>query len=299
MRSAKVLVFTAVLALAVAAAVAAAAQGRTSEPGQRSRGGLLVLDGRGSRLGVTVSDLDAADAKTAPQGGVRIEEVDAGSPAEKAGLQRGDIVVDFDGERVRSARQFTRLVQETPEGRTVGLTVVRGGQRQALQVTPEARTFSWRFDVDGDRIRREVERSLRGLRDFRLDMPSFSFRFDGRALERGGRLGVSVEELTPQLAEYFGAQDGGVLVSSVMDNSAAAKAGLRAGDVITSVNGTRVRDPQALVRELAAASGEVTIGLLRDRKELTLKATLEPRAGARRVPRRRLVPAGLLATAAR
>jgi S1-C subfamily serine protease len=244
---------------------------------------MMVLDGRGSRLGVTVSDVEAADAKAAPPGGARIEEVDSGSPAEKAGLKAGDIVVEFDGERVRSARQFTRLVQETPGGRTVTLTVMRGGQRQSLQATPEGRPFSWSFDIDGDRIRRDVERGLRewerGLRDFRLDLPSFGFRYDGPALGRRGRLGVSVEGLTPQLAEYFGAKDGGVLVTSVTEASAGAKAGLRAGDVITSVNGTRVRDANALVRELDGAGGEVTIGLLRDRKELTLKATLEPRAG--------------------
>jgi S1-C subfamily serine protease len=276
MKSVKFIVIAALLAAAATAAAVVAAQENRPQPNPQPERRGMLLDGWGSRLGVTVSDLEAADAKAAPQGGVRIEDVDSGSPAEKAGLKTGDIVVEFDGERVRSARQFTRLVQETPDGRTVNLTVMRGGQRQSLQATPEARPFSWSFDIDGDRIRRDVER---GLRDFRLDIPSFSFRYDAPALGRRGRLGVSVEGLTPQLAEHFGAKDGGVLVSSVTENSAAAKAGLRAGDVITSVNGTRVRNTNALVRELDGASGEVTIGLLRDRKELTLKATLEPRAG--------------------
>lgn len=320
MKSVKFFAFAAALAAAVTAAVAAVGAGdgsvlRTSrrggavEPGSwlrvshgggtreqsaqsepRSQGRVMVLEGWGSRLGVTVSDLDAAGTKAAPQGGVRIEEVAAGSPAEKAGLKAGDIVVEFDGERVRSARQFTRLVQETPEGRTVAMAVVRDGQRQTLQATPEARAFSWRFDVDGDRIRREVERSLR---DFQLDMPSFSFRWDEAARGRGGRLGVSVEGLTPQLAEYFGARDGGVLVLSVSENSPAARAGLRAGDVITAIDGTRVRDARTLARAVAAARGEITIGLLRDRKELTLKATLDPRSDARTPLRRRVVPAAM------
>ena len=101
-----------------------------------------------------------------------------------------------------------------------------------------------------------------------------------------GRLGVSVQSLTPDLQEYFGATNGGALVSSVTKESAAAKAGVKAGDVITSINGRRITDSDDLVRELDDLTGEVTIVLLRDKKEMTLKATLErrdtiPRPGSR------------------
>ena len=101
-----------------------------------------------------------------------------------------------------------------------------------------------------------------------------------------GRLGVSVQSLTPDLQEYFGATNGGALVSSVTKESAAAKAGVKAGDVITSINGRRITDSDDLVRELDDLTGEVTIVVLRDKKEMTLKATLErrdaaPRAGSR------------------
>ena len=102
-----------------------------------------------------------------------------------------------------------------------------------------------------------------------------------------GRLGVSVQSLTPELEEYFGAKSGGVLVSSVAAESAAAKAGVKAGDVITTVNGRSVNDPGDLMQELREVSGDVTIGVVRDKKEMTLKATLEqpamrtPRAGSR------------------
>ncbi len=288
MKKARFAIVGAALAVGVAAAVVSLVA-QAPEPRPDPRPELMVLDGRGSQLGVVVEDLDAAelkDAKNGVTGGVRIEDVDRDSPAEKAGLREGDIVVEYDGERVRSARQFTRLVQETPEGRTVSMAVVRAGQRQALTVTPEGRSAAGRFDLDGRRLGRDIERSLRPrFREFRFDGPAFDFAMPmSRSFGPRGRLGVQLDELTPQLAEYFGAKDGGVLVTSVTEGSAAAKAGLKAGDVITSVNGDRVRDYEALALELRNVEGtEVTIGILRDRKESTVKATLEePRARIRR-----------------
>ncbi len=276
--------FIGVLAVGVVAAVSAlAAQGarvsrEVQAPGERRE--LMFLDGRGSRLGVMVQDLEAAD-KT---GGVRVDSVDPESPAEKAGLKAGDVVVEYDGERVRSARQFTRLVQETPEGRQVPLAVLRDGKRQALTATPEARTFSWEMNIDGDRIRRDVERSLEGLRGFHMDGPAMRFRFDRDfnnlfAPSSRRRLGVSVDSLSDQLAQYFGASDGGALVTSVEKDSAAERAGLKAGDVITSINGERVRDAEQVVDTMReVGDGEVTIGYLRDKKADTTKATIEPRS---------------------
>src|SRR5688500_10543185 len=73
-------------------------------PRPADRSLMQVFGGAGSRIGVSVADVDAADSKTA---GVKIESVEEGSPAEKAGLKSGDVVVEFDGERVRSVRQFT------------------------------------------------------------------------------------------------------------------------------------------------------------------------------------------------
>ena len=91
----------------------------------------IRLDGRGSQIGVMVSD-----PTTPGTAGVRIDGVDDDSPAAKAGVREGDVVVEFDGERVRSARQLTRLVQETPDGRAVKMTVTRGDARQTVDITP-------------------------------------------------------------------------------------------------------------------------------------------------------------------
>jgi len=251
---------------------------------------MMWLDGRGASIGVRIRDLEqdeASKAKLAEGGGALIEDVDDESPAAKAGLKTGDIVVEFDGERVRGARHLSRLVQETPEGRTVKATVVRDGTRQTLDVQPGNVGRYGRRDmiIDMPDIEREVERGLRALpRNF-----SFDFGWDpapGTSFGRG-RLGARLQPLTEQLAEYFGAKDG-VLVSSVDEGSPAAKAGLKAGDVITSVNGRTVNDGRDVTEEIREADEgkDVEIGVLRDRKPLTLKAPVPERPrGARRSTR--------------
>jgi S1-C subfamily serine protease len=173
------------------------------------------------------------------------------------------------------------LIQETADGRSVALAITRDGKRQVVNVTPEARAFG--FDFDGDLLEREITRGLRDieprlreleprlreleprLREFRFNGP-FDFDFDGlpRMTSPRGRLGVQLNELTPQLAEYFGAKNGGVLVTSVTADSAAAKAGLKAGDVITSIDGDRVQRTEDVIDELRDKDGEVTVGILRD-----------------------------------
>ena len=296
------------LVLAVSGAVSLVYAQDRAEPRRLDRGNVMVLDGRGAQLGVMVSDPSTRQSPQADSGslraGVVVDEVSPDSPAERAGIQVGDIIVEFDGERVRSARQFTRLVQETPGGRAVKIAVMRNGQKQLLDATPEAGRMTWNFGIDSDRLKEEIERGLREYpRAFPIEPPRFDFRYDDRGPRRfeyrlpemvmpymGGRarLGVSVQSLTPELEEYFGAKNGGVLVSSVAPDSAAAKAGVKAGDVITTINGRGVNDTGDLMQELRELSGEVTIGVIRDRKAMTLKATLEqpamrttPRSGSR------------------
>jgi S1-C subfamily serine protease len=112
------------------------------------------------------------------------------------------------------------------------------------------------------------------------------------------RLGVSVDSMSDQLAAYFGATDGGALVTSVDRDSAAEKAGLKAGDVITSINGNRVRDADHLLDAMRdIREGDVSIGYLRDKKADTAKATIvAPPAGSTRPgePRRPVRPAAYM-----
>lgn len=281
---------------------------RQVEP-RADRRDFFVLDGRGSQLGVMVSDLDAKSTT----GGVKIDEVNADSPAEKAGIKAGDIVVEYDGEKVRSARQFTRLVQETPDGRSVSIALMRDGKRQTVNATPESARTSWNFDGFGPEVDRALREAERGMRNFRFEVPReyFEYRRDdpNRAIEPNereprrfeyrfpervfpmipggrGRLGVTVQSLTRDLEDYFGVKNGGALVSSVSPDSAASKAGLKAGDVIISVNGRSVVDADDLSNKIEDVNGEATIVVVRDKKEITLKATIErPRAVAPAVPK--------------
>lgn len=153
-------VVAAALFAGVAVAVSAVAAQEPIEPGTWTGMQRIVsfnLDG--SQLGVTIRDLEPGDSAAAGEG-VKVDAVQPDSPAARAGLQPGDIVVAFDEERVRSVRQFSRLVHETPEGRTVGVDIVRDGQRQTVQVTPERRT-AW-LGVDGQ-LPRAMARRLRDL----------------------------------------------------------------------------------------------------------------------------------------
>ena len=111
--------------------------------------------------------------------------------------------------------------------------------------------------------------------------------FDTFVWRSGNGLGITVGDLSDQLAQYFGTKDG-VLVTSVTDNSAAAKAGIKAGDVITSFNGTDVTSPSDLRQRIQRLQDgdEFTVGVVRDKKPTTLKGkaeTLRPKRTTRTI----------------
>jgi serine protease Do len=254
----KVIVIAGLAAILAATAANAEGQGTAAVRGER-----LILEGPGSHIGASARDLEAADLERAKtQSGAVLESVVPDGPAARAGMQAGDVVTEFDGERVRSARHLGRLIRETRPDLSVKTTVIRAGRRTEISVTPTHAPALGAFIQD------RVERQMEGLAD-RLSRMDRYGAFRGRS-----RLGAAVQELTPQLATYFGAE-AGVLVESVNADSPAARAGLRAGDVITAVNGSSVRSRTDLIRELANQKGTVTIEIVRDKKASTVSATLE------------------------
>jgi serine protease Do len=250
-----------VLAVAWTAARPVYAQNRERDRIQEFR-----FQASGSRIGVTARDLEAAEAERLKiTGGVWLETVMPDGPAAKAGLRADDVIVEFDGERVRSLRQFTRLVQETPIERAVRTVALRDGRRSEHTVTPAAAGLG-SFTIDSDRLRERIEEWTDRIPPFDLSIRDLSSR---------ARLGVNVQELTPELAEYFGAMDG-VLVASVVADSPAGRAGLKAGDVITSLNGRSIRAGSELVRELRMISeGNVSVGIVRDKKPSTVNVQVD------------------------
>jgi len=237
----------------------------------------VQIEGIGGSIGVTVRDVSTEEgerAKLSPPQGAYVTQVESGSPAEKAGIMTGDIIVEFDGERVRSARQLSRLVRESPDDRTVRSSIVREGTRRTVDLTPSNDRASFTMpDLSG------LDRQMRDLAQ------RFEFRYDGPGgrgfgawSSRRGRLGVALSSVGEQLAAYFGVQRG-VLVTSVDLDSPAGRAGLKAGDVITSVNGRSVDDPSDVLAEVRRADdgGSLAMTVTRDRKELKLSAQLPER----------------------
>jgi S1-C subfamily serine protease len=245
----------------------------------------------GGRIGLTVSDVTPSDGKVST--GVMVEEVEAEGPAAKAGLKKGDVVVEFDGERVRSVRQFTRLVSETPSGRQVAASVLRDGQRVSVTVATRE-TGATRIFSDSNWP------AFEGLQNYSVIVPPIPARparpvappaarapratvptprapmWESFGLLRGNQLGVSVSGLSDQLAEYFGTKTG-MLVNDVTDDSAAAKAGIKAGDVIVSVNGSPVETAGDIGRHMQKlqSGDEFTVEVMRDKKPVTLKGKVE------------------------
>jgi serine protease Do len=234
----------------------------------------VIMQGAGASIGVTIRDVtsdDASKARISPTAGVYVESVRESSPAAKAGFQAGDIVVDFDGERVRSASHFTRLVQESVADRPVAAIVVRGTSKQTLNVVPEA------SDASAFILRNMPQLNVQRPtpREFNLELDRNNLRFALPAT--GATLGVTVTSLSEQLAGYFGVKQG-ALVSNVTSGSPAATAGVRAGDVVTAINGQSVTSAADITRALRESRSEtVEISVMRDKKALTLKATVPGR----------------------
>lgn len=232
-----------------------------------------------SFLGVYPEEVNTGNMKqygmSAPRG-VAVGRVIEGSPAERAGLRKDDVILRFNGEEVTSARKLSRLISEVAPDHTARLGISRGGVEQEITVTISKReNFPRSFGMttprvgDLDRLGQDLE----GLRNMpEINRNDFSFVFGANR-----RIGIGVSALTKQLADYFGVQDGrGVLITSVNENGPAQKAGLKAGDVITAIEGNRIEKVSDLMRELnRKESGEVTLTVIRDKSQRTFKLTPE------------------------
>jgi serine protease Do len=249
---------------------------------------VVIRSGSRSFLGVGVAEIDAERAKALKlkeERGVEITRVEPDSPADKAGLKKGDVVLEYNGQRVEGTEQFVRLVRETPPGRKVTLLISRDGQTQTITATLGTTRGRGAFSIDVERLERELDRARREaeeLRVFRMpDLPSPMMSW------RTTVLGIEAESLGEQLAEYFGVKEG-VLVRTVFKDSPAEKAGIKAGDVIIKVGEDRVASPQELSRRLREARRDqktVTLTLVRNRKEITVTVSLAEAAPRPERPR--------------
>ncbi|HEU4391744.1 MAG TPA: PDZ domain-containing protein [Blastocatellia bacterium] len=257
-----------------------------ADPQTLEQGSLVFSLGQGSYLGVYLDEVTAERVKQLnlkEERGAVVTKVMTDSPAAKAGLQENDVVVGFNGRPVESVRELQRLLGDTPPGRTVSLEVTRGGGRQTVSVTLGERSVIGPGFPRGDDQRKLAEELRKqGEAYARIpktwEFPNYTFAFPpGGMLARGtGRLGVAIETMSEQLASFFGAKEGGLLITDVRANSPAAKAGLKAGDVIVAVDGENVKEGSDLVRALGKKQeGQVTIKVIRDKSERSINVTLE------------------------
>jgi serine protease Do len=270
------------LALAAAGGAAPAAAQQAPSPEKKAEKEVerqvRVIRLGGSYLGVTLDEVgkdDVSRLKLAAERGAIVKSVEPDSPAEKAGLKADDVILGFQAEAIHTARQLTRLVREAPVGRTVALEVSRNGAIQKLSATLGERKWAgsgnWNIEIPDFHV--EVPEPPEAPEP--PEMPALP-----RALlEWTGprKLGIQYMEIGAQLAKHFRvSQEEAVLVSSVEADSPAAKAGMKAGDVILKLEGAAIEGAGDLRRALnkAEAGQEVTITVQRDGKPLDLKVTL-------------------------
>ena len=233
-------------------------------------------------LGVSMQELSPSLVKALQLkdgGGVLVNEVVADSPAEKAGVEDGDIIISFAGQKIESSGDLAKAVSKTEPGQSVNLVVIRDGTRRTLKAEigekkGDERKY-WHSDDDddvwifGDDEDHFVWKSAPGGKAWKLGN---MFRHADR-----GYLGVHLDDLGEQLGEYFNVEGGeGALVTEVVEDSPAQQAGLQAGDVIVSFGDEKVTssaDLHGVIGETKPEQ-EVTVKIIRKGKRKEIKITL-------------------------
>lgn len=227
--------------------------------------------------------------------GVAIAKVLDDSPARAAGLQDGDVIVRINGDEISSGRKLTRLINEISPDHTAKVTVLRGGAEREISVTLGKRPMP-----------RFAERAFNmpeGFEKFNLQkLPEFE-KFDFKmmpeldklekykvapgalgehfGLQFGNRrqIGVSLTPLSKQLSDHFGVSNG-ALVNTVRQDSPAARAGLKAGDVILEVDGKPVKGEMDVARAIGEKKeGDISLTYIRGGQRQTLRITPEKGEG--------------------
>lgn len=225
-------------------------------------------------LGVGISEVTAEkvkELKLPAERGVYLRKIVPESPAAKAGLKESDVITEINGQPVEGAEQFRRMIREIPVGRTAEFTVWRDGRSQTIRVTLGK--------SESHRTGAFVAPAAPGSFTFHMpDMPQMGQIFEnGLWNSARPRLGIDAEDLDGEFGNFFGAPEGeGILVRGIIPDTPAAKAGLKVGDVITSVDGERIRSIGELREKLVEKKEvkSVKLGLIRNKAPLSLSVEL-------------------------
>jgi len=189
------------------------------------------------------------------EAGVMITDVVEDGPAAEAGLREHDIIYRFDDAKVENSLHVCSLVQAKKPGEKVTLVIYREGKKKTVDVTLGRRELPVALSKDAFKATEEAFRKAR-------EAGTSSLRIFGEATLMRGRLGMVIRDLNKDLAPYFNVkEDEGVLVLEVAEDSPAEKAGVKAGDVITAVDGTPVHDTETLGDKVSNADEGDTLAV--------------------------------------
>ncbi len=198
-------------------------------------------------LGVSIQEVTPALAKSfdlKEKKGALVAEVVSGSPAEKAGIEQGDVIVEFDGKEVVGSKDLPRMVASTPVGKSVSIKLWRNGKVLDRQVKV-------------------------GEMQEKVEMTKAPFQKS---------LGITVQNLTPEIAKGLGLKkETGVVVTRVEPGSPAADAGIQTGDLIREVNRAPVKDAEDCVQKIEMAKVQDNILLSLQRGQNNLFAAVTPK----------------------
>jgi serine protease Do len=264
-------------------AVAYAAQLCSQEPFSEAFGFSSEDFGGGSYLGVDTRDITPdrlSDLKLKEEHGVEVTLVDQDAPAGKAGLKEHDVILTINGNQVESVEQLRRMIREIPPGRMVALGITRDGQPLTLkaQLADRKKTFAFAGSGKAFTMTMPAMPHLPAMPIMPATplLPEMDVPVSIVVVHSSARSGLMVENLTPQLGDFFGARNGqGVLVRSVEKGSRAEKAGFRAGDVIVKVNGEPISDSGDFTRAVRGRKNSaVNVSIIREKKEQNLTLAL-------------------------
>jgi serine protease Do len=257
-----------ILAIIGFLAISLAAPGGFAQAGHR----VIVRSGT-SYLGLGALEVTPERAKALnlkDERGVEVAHVEEDSPAAKGGIKSGDVVLEYNGDKVEGVDQFIRMVRETPPGREVKMAVWRNGKAETLTLTVGSRRGTV-IETPGGPVTIPPIPPIPPI-----DIPRFEMSYQSPLI------GIEGESLAPdgQLADFFGVKDG-VLVKSVIRNSSADKAGLKAGDVIVKVDDSKVTTTREITSVLRSNRNKsnFTLTIVRNKKEMPVTVTLPDRSG--------------------
>ncbi len=255
----------------------------SSLAGERDAPMAFSVSGLGSKVFLGVETEEETEYS---EGGARISRVVDDSAADDAGLEKGDIIVEFDGRTIRGPRGLVQQIRSLDPGDEASVTVVRDGRERTLEVVLGERPGLFGYSVGhgdyamlapGIDCYHDDDDCSFSWNCSGGDCQSFSVGFGG--LRRGPMLGVQIVHATDELREHLGGEEGsGILVSRIVPGSPAELAGIEVGDLIVAVDGNTVEDVGDIRNALQDKTGQTFgVEVIRGGRSTTIDVSIPER----------------------